>query len=70
MNNTALIIEDSIVQANLIGKMIASQPGWSYLHFPTFREGYDALSYYQVQAVFLDVFVGQFNAMDHLQGRN
>lgn len=67
MNNTALIIEDSVVQANLIGKMIASQPGWSYLHFPTFREGYDALSYYQVQAVFLDVFVGQFNAMDHLQ---
>ncbi|MDC7685273.1 response regulator [Asticcacaulis sp. BYS171W] len=66
MTHTALIIEDSAVQANLIGRMVSAQPGWTHLHFPSFREGYEALSYYQVQAVFLDVFVGQFNAINHI----
>ncbi|ESQ79206.1 response regulator [Asticcacaulis sp. YBE204] len=66
MTKTALIIEDSSVQATLIGKMISGQPGWNYLHFLTLREGHDALSVYQVQAVFLDVFVGPYNAIDHI----
>jgi CheY-like chemotaxis protein len=66
MTKTALIIEDSVAQATLIGRMISAQPGWSYLHFPTFREGFEALAVYEVQAVFLDIFVGQHNALEHV----
>jgi len=64
--STALIIEDSAVQAQLIGRLISTQPGWSALHFPTFREGFEALSQVAVQAVFMDIFVGSANGLVHV----
>ncbi|MFT3996497.1 MAG: response regulator [Asticcacaulis sp.] len=64
---TALIIEDSSVQAQLISRLISAQPGWTALHFPTFREGFEALSQISVQAVFMDIFVGNTNGIMHVE---
>ncbi|WP_298330620.1 response regulator [Asticcacaulis sp.] len=66
-HSTALIIEDSAVQAQMIGRLISAQPGWSHIHFPTFREGYDALSSFSVQALFMDIFVGTTNGLAHIE---
>lgn len=62
---TALIVEDSTTQARIIGRMIEAQ-GWSTLHCTTVREATESLMAVSVQALFLDVFVGQHNALLHM----
>lgn len=62
---TALIVEDSSTQAQIIARMIEAQ-GWSTLHCATIREATDSLMAVSVQALFLDIFVGQHNALLHM----
>jgi CheY-like chemotaxis protein len=65
METTALILEDSKTQAQIIGKMIEAQ-GWSVFHCETIRDAVDSLSQMSVQVLFLDVFVGQHNTILHM----
>ncbi len=65
MQSTALILEDSQTQAQIICKMV-SKAGWSAVHCETVREALDTLKLVSVQALFMDVFVGQHNALLHL----
>lgn len=65
MRPTAAIIEDSPTQARIISLMIEAQ-GWSCLHYETLRDAGQALEQTPVQAVFLDVFVGPYNALLHV----
>lgn len=62
---TALIVEDSQTQAQIIGKMIEAQ-GWSFFHCGTIREASESLAAMSVQAIFLDVFVGAYNGLLHI----
>ena len=63
---TALILEDSRTQAQIIAKMIQAQ-GWSTIHCETVREVTDTLKLMTVQAMFLDVFVGEHNSTLHVE---
>ncbi len=65
METTALILEDSRTQAQIIGKMIEAQ-GWSVFHCETIRDAMDSLSQMRAHALFLDVFVGQHNTILHM----
>ena len=62
---TALILEDSPIQARIITRMIEAQ-GWSTLHCATLVEAAEALKRGAVQALFLDVFVGMFNSITNI----
>ncbi|GGZ24489.1 response regulator [Asticcacaulis endophyticus] len=66
----ALIVEDSLAQAQIISRMIEAQ-GWACRHCPTLREAYDVLNARKshgraIQALFLDVFVGAYDALAHV----
>jgi DNA-binding response OmpR family regulator len=66
----ALIVEDSLAQAHIISRMIEAQ-GWACRHCPTLQEAYDVLSARKargrtIQALFLDVFVGAYDALAHV----
>ena len=63
---TALILEDSRTQAQIIARMIEAQ-GWNTIHCETVREVTDTLKLMTVQAMFLDVFVGEHNSMLHIE---
>ena len=65
MQSTALILEDSQTQAQIIRKMV-TKAGWADVHCETVREALDTLKLVSVQALFMDVFVGQHNALLHL----
>lgn len=65
MDRTALILEDSRTQAQIIGKMIEGL-GWSPIHFETMRDACEGLTQMAVHALFLDVFVGQHNSLLHV----
>ena len=60
--NTALVLEDSQTQANIISRLIEAQ-GWKTLHCLNPNEAMDALKTVTVQALFLDVFVGIHNTL-------
>lgn len=61
---TALVLEDSQTQALIIGKMITALD-WSVVHCETVREALDSLKLLRIDALFLDVFVGQHNTLLH-----
>ena len=61
---TALILEDSQTQAQIIARMI-EQSGWTTVRCDNIREALDSLKLLSIQALFLDVFVGQHNTMLH-----
>ncbi len=63
---TALLLEDSQTQAQVIGKMLEAA-GWSFQHFPSVREATEALTMMRYDALLLDVFVGQHNTLLHLE---
>jgi CheY-like chemotaxis protein len=63
---TALILEDSQTQAQIIAKMIEAQ-GWTPLHFDDLRDAIEALRHVSVQAMFLDVFVGMYNSITNIR---
>lgn len=65
MTAVALILEDSKTQALIIAKMIEAQ-GWQSIHFDQMRDASDALTQMSVQALFLDVFVGIHNTLQHI----
>lgn len=65
VDSTALIVEDSSTQAQIIARLIQTQ-GWKTLHCATVREATESLGAVSVQALFLDVFVGQHNALLHM----
>ena len=66
MDKTVLILEDSKTQAHIIGKMVEAQ-GWSTVHCCGIREAMESLTQMSVQALFLDVFVGQHNSLLHVE---
>ncbi len=66
MSKTALVLEDSKTQAQIIGRMIEAQ-GWSVIACETVREALDALKVVDIAALFLDVFVGQHNTLLHFE---
>ena len=62
---TALVLEDSPTQANIIIRLIAAQ-GWTAVHCLTPSEAMESLKTVEVQALFLDVFVGAQNTISLL----
>lgn len=66
METTALILEDSQTQARIIAKMIEAE-GWSTIHCDSIRDATDSLTQMNVQALFLDVFVGIHNTLLHVE---
>jgi len=63
---TALILEDSPTQAQIISRMVENH-GWSTIHCLSVREALDSLKLISFQAMFLDVFVGQHNSIGHVE---
>ena len=61
---TALILEDSQTQALIIAKMI-EHFGWTTVRCDNIREALDSMKLLSIQALFLDVFVGQHNSLLH-----
>ena len=61
---TALILEDSQTQAQIISRMV-EHFGWATVHCDNIREALDSLKLLSIQALFLDVFVGQHNSLLH-----
>jgi CheY-like chemotaxis protein len=62
---TALILEDSPLQARIIGQMIEAQ-GWSTIHCASLVDATEKLKHTSVQALFLDVYVGMFNTITNI----
>jgi len=62
---TALILEDSQTQAQIVTRLIAAQ-GWSTIHCLSVKEAIDTLKTVEVQALFLDVFIGSQNTLSSL----
>jgi len=65
MELTALVLEDSQTQAQIIGKMLESM-GWGHVHCETVREATEALTMMKADALLFDVFVGQHNTLLHV----
>jgi CheY-like chemotaxis protein len=63
---TALILEDSPTQAQIISRMVEAH-GWSTIHCASVREALDSLKLISFQALFLDIFVGQHNSIGHVE---
>lgn len=66
MDLTALILEDSSTQAQIIGRMLESD-GWHFIHCETVREASEALTQMKVHALLLDIYVGQHNSLLHIE---
>ena len=64
MKPTALILEDSKTQSIIIGKMIEAQ-GWTAVHCEDIRTAMDIIQVLSVQAMFLDIHVGERNTLRH-----
>jgi CheY-like chemotaxis protein len=66
MDLTALILEDSATQAQIIGRMLEAD-GWHFIHCESVREASEALTQMQVHALLLDIYVGQHNSLLHIE---
>ncbi|ESQ91338.1 hypothetical protein ABAC460_07155 [Asticcacaulis sp. AC460] len=66
MDKTALILEDSKTQAQIIARMIEAQ-GWTVIHCEDVRAASETLTQMRVHVMFLDVFVGSYNALLHVE---
>lgn len=66
MDKTVLILEDSKTQALIIGRMVEAQ-GWNVVHCNEVRDATESLTQMSVQVLFLDVFVGQYNSLLHIE---
>ncbi len=64
MASKVLILEDSKTQASIIARMIEAQ-GWETVHFDEVRPAMDAVNALKVDALFLDIFVGERNTLRH-----
>ncbi len=65
MTLMALILEDSETQAAIIAKMIQSRGNWQTAHCSDVRGAMDILQSVQIDAMFLDIFVGERNTLKH-----
>jgi CheY-like chemotaxis protein len=65
VEKTALILEDSQTQAQIIRKMIEAA-GWTTVHCVDIRSATDLFKVMSIQAMFLDVFVGSYNVLLHV----
>ncbi|WP_245531406.1 response regulator [Asticcacaulis biprosthecium] len=59
---TALVLEDSQTQANIITRMLGAV-GWSALHCHSAAEAFEILKTVSVEALFIDVFCGVQNTL-------
>jgi DNA-binding NtrC family response regulator len=66
MTAKALVLEDSATQARIVARMVEAQ-NWECIHCSTVEAAMDSLGRSAFQAMFLDVFVGEANALDHLE---
>lgn len=64
MKPTALILEDSQTQATIIAKLIEAA-GWSAVVCDTVKSAMDVLQTVDIQALFLDIYVGERNSLTH-----
>ncbi len=63
----ALIIEDSLTQAQIVGRMVADSD-WAYVVARTLDEAHAQLVRQRPQLVFVDVHLKGENSLEHLQG--
>lgn len=63
----ALIIEDSMTQAQIVGRMVA-ESDWSFAIARTLEEAEAVLIHQRPALIFVDVFLGEENSLRHLQG--
>ncbi len=63
---TALVLEDSVSQFQIISRMI-ERFGWSTVHCQTLREAAESVKLLKFRCLFLDVFVGAHNSLGHIQ---
>jgi len=61
----ALIIEDSLTQAQIIGRMVA-ESDWGYAVARTLEEAEEQLVRQRPSIVFVDVHLGRENSLEHL----
>ncbi len=61
----ALVLEDSLTQAGIVRRMIEAE-GWETVHCLTLDAALDSLKSRTFQALLVDVFVGETNALDHI----
>lgn len=65
MDKTVLVLEDSKTQTQIIRTMM-ERMGWTVVACETVRDALTSLAQVGVQALMLDVFVGQHNALLHI----
>jgi len=61
----ALIIEDSLTQANIVGRMLRDED-WDYVVARSLSECHDILLHQRPNLIFVDVFLGEENGLDHI----
>ncbi len=61
----ALVLEDSLTQARIVGRMIEAE-GWGVVHCLTLAGALAILKTESFQALLVDVFVGEANSIDHI----
>ncbi len=63
----ALIIEDSMTQAQIVGRMVA-ESDWAFAVARTLEEADAVLVHQRPSLIFVDVFLREENTLGHLQG--
>ncbi|MFT3995990.1 MAG: response regulator [Asticcacaulis sp.] len=61
----ALIIEDSLTQANIVGRMLRDED-WDYVIARSLAECHEVLLHQRPNLIFVDVFLGQENGLEHI----
>ncbi|MGA9657481.1 MAG: response regulator [Asticcacaulis sp.] len=61
----ALIIEDSMTQAQIIGRMLRDED-WDFVIARNLDECHRLLSQQRPSVIFVDIFLGEENSLDHL----
>ncbi|BBF80088.1 response regulator [Asticcacaulis excentricus] len=61
----ALVIEDSMTQANIVGRMLKDED-WDYVVARSLAECHDVLLQQRPNLIFVDVFLGEDNSLDHI----
>ncbi|ESQ78346.1 response regulator [Asticcacaulis sp. YBE204] len=61
----ALIIEDSMTQANIVGRMLQDED-WDFVVARSLAECHEVLMHQRPNLIFVDVFLGEENSLEHL----
>ena len=65
MPRTALILEDSTTQARFIARML-ERLGWTPVHCEEMAQAHECLRTMTVDAMFLDIFIGNGSTLGHI----